>query len=96
LLFDLNADGFIDEIDQAIFSDAAPDACPGDIVSDTFQPPPDGIVDGFDLAFLLGAWGEDPSCADLVSSDFLPPPDGVVDGFDLAVLLGAWGMCESQ
>lgn len=33
-------------------------ACFADLVdSDTFLPPPDGIVDGADLAVLLGAWG---------------------------------------
>jgi Tol biopolymer transport system component len=69
--------------------------CLGDIVSSTFLPPPDGQVDGFDLAYLLGAWGANPGDpADLVSDTFMPPPDGFVDGFDLAVLLGAWGPCE--
>lgn len=74
----------------------SPPACVGDLVtSDTFQPPPDGLVDGADLAVLLGAWGRNAgSPADLVDSDtFMPPPDGVVDGADLAVLLGAWGPC---
>jgi len=72
------------------------EACSGDIVSSaTFQPPPDGIVNGADLAFLLGEWGRNPgSLADLVTSaTFMPPPDGIVDGADLAVLLGAWGPC---
>jgi hypothetical protein len=62
-----------------------------DFVGDDFQPPADGVVDGFDLAFLLGQWGASPgSPADIVSDTFLPPPDGLVDGFDLAVLLGEW------
>jgi hypothetical protein len=71
--------------------------CVGDFVSNaTFQPPPDGNVDGADLAFLLGEWGPNPgSPADLVdNTTFQPPPDGVVDAADLAVLLGAWGACE--
>jgi hypothetical protein len=71
--------------------------CVGDIVaSATFQPPPDGVVDAADLAFLLGAWGVNPgSAADFVSSvTFAPPPDGVVDAADLAFLLGAWGDCD--
>ena len=71
--------------------------CVGDFVSNaTFQPPPDGNVDGADLAFLLGEWGPNPgSPADMVdSTTFQPPPDGVVDAADLAVLLGAWGACE--
>jgi len=71
--------------------------CNADIVDNvTFQPPPDGTVDGADLAYLLGQWGVNPgSLADLVDNvTFMPPPDGVVDGADLAVLLGAWGRCE--
>jgi hypothetical protein len=73
--------------------------CLGDLVtSATFQPPPDGQVDGADLAFLLGEWGAvsgGGSPADIVTSaTFQPPPDGLVDGADLAVLLGAWGACE--
>jgi hypothetical protein len=71
--------------------------CAADMVdSATFQPPPDGVVDAADLAFLLGAWGRNPgSAADIVSSDtFAPPPDGVVDAADLAFLLGDWGVCE--
>lgn len=70
--------------------------CIGDIVaSDTLMPPADGVVDGADLAFLLGEWGTNAgSPADFVdSASFMPPPDGVVDGADLAVLLGAWGAC---
>ncbi|MBC23288.1 MAG: hypothetical protein CMJ32_05160 [Phycisphaerae bacterium] len=43
----------------------------------------DGVVDGVDLAILLGNWGGtglgDINC------------DGVIDGADLALLLGAWG-----
>lgn len=93
-----------DWVNQYVYSfhDAHPfdcigGTCLGDVVdSDTFQPPPDGQVDGADLAFLLGAWGRNPgSTADLVDSGtFQPPPDGVVDGADLAFMLGAWGSCE--
>lgn len=72
------------------------------MTSATFLPPPDGIVDGADLAVLLGAWTTSPPanpspcgvncCSDFVTSaTFAPPPDGIVDGADLAVLLGAWG-----
>jgi len=74
-----------------------PASCLGDLVnSATVQPPPDGVVDGADLAFLLGEWGANPgSPADLVDSVSLqPPPDGLVDGADLAVMLGAWGRCD--
>lgn len=70
--------------------------CPADMVdSGTFQPPPDGVVDGADLAFMLGEWGANPgSPADIVeSAGFHPPPDGIVDGADLATLLSQWGTC---
>jgi len=92
---DLNQDNVIDHLDQAMFNILLP-VCMGDIVSSaTFMAPPDGRVDGADLAYLLGAWGNNPSCADIVdSATFLPPPDGKVDGADLAVLLGAWGRCK--
>ena len=52
--------------------------CPGDFDGN-------GIVDGADLATLLGQWGEAGS-ADLNE-------DGLVDGADLAQLLGDWGDC---
>ncbi|MCA9290183.1 MAG: hypothetical protein KDA25_03580 [Phycisphaerales bacterium] len=47
----------------------------------------DGIVDGVDLAMLLGAWG---ACADGCCIADLNA-DAVVDGADLAILLGGWG-----
>jgi hypothetical protein len=43
----------------------------------------DGVVNGADLAILLGQWGG-PGSADLNG-------DGVVGGADLALLLAAWG-----
>ena len=45
----------------------------------------DGVVDGADLALLLGSWGAagGNGPADLNA-------DGVVDGADIAVLLGSW------
>jgi hypothetical protein len=70
--------------------------CLADLVSSaTFQPPPDGVVDAADLAFLLGEWGaNEDSAADIVTSaTFQPPEDGVIDAADLAFLLGAWGEC---
>ena len=59
-----------------------PDLCPGDISGDL-------VVDGNDLAVLLGSWGtngEDGS--DLTG-------DNLVDGQDLTVLLGSWGECDT-
>ena len=44
----------------------------------------DGIVDGVDLAFLLGNWGL--SAADLDG-------DGTTSGSDLAIVLANWGLC---
>lgn len=44
----------------------------------------DGVVNGVDLAIILGSWGACPACpADLND-------DGIVDGMDLAVVLGNW------
>ena len=56
--------------------------CPADLTGN-------GIVDGADLAALLGAWGTRgaPGFTGDVNSD------GTVDGADLSILLGAWGNC---
>ena len=57
-------------------AEAAP--CPADLDGN-------GVVDGADLAILLGGWGGS-GVADIDAS-------GVVDAADLALLLGAWGAC---
>lgn len=44
----------------------------------------DGLVEGADLAILLGGWGG--PAGDLNG-------DGTTEGADLAILLGAWGTC---
>jgi len=91
---EMNHDAAIDWVNDHL---APQPFCLGDLVnSATLQPPPDGLVDGADLAFLIGAWGRNASSpADLVTSDTLQaPPDGIVDGADLAVLIGAWGPCS--
>jgi len=93
---DCNENGIPDVCEKDV--PPCPAACPGDVVdSVTLLPPPDGLVDGADLAYLLGEWGRNPgSPADIVTSKtLLPPPDGLVDGADLAVLLGAWGPCPT-
>jgi hypothetical protein len=79
--------------DQACVTNAENLCCPQDCVKDNFLPPGDGVVDGFDLAVVLGSWGPCPGCcADTVTfATFEPPGDNYVDGVDLAVLLGAWG-----
>ncbi|MCH2162556.1 MAG: hypothetical protein MK085_11880, partial [Phycisphaerales bacterium] len=43
----------------------------------------DGIVDGADLARVLGSWGTSASGGDLNG-------DGIVDGADLAIVLANW------
>jgi len=45
----------------------------------------DGIVNGVDLAILLGSWGPCAGCVADINGD------GTVNGGDLAVLLGNWG-----
>jgi len=47
----------------------------------------DGVVNGADLAILLGAWGPNPGSPSDLNGD------GVVDGVDLSILLSAWGPC---
>lgn len=56
------------------------DLCPADLNGDM-------VVDAFDLAQLLGAWGANPGHP----ADF--NGDDVVNATDLAQLLGAWGQC---
>ena len=57
-------------------------ACPADVV-------PNGVVDGSDLAAVLGTWGTDGGIYPRADTN----ADGVVDGNDLAVVLGGWGAC---
>jgi len=45
----------------------------------------DGIVNGADLAIVLGSWGPCVGCIADINDD------GVVNGADLAVVLGSWG-----
>lgn len=51
--------------------------CPGDFNDDH-------VVDGTDLAYVLGSWGTDLGDLD---------GDGTTGGSDLAIILGAWGAC---
>lgn len=55
--------------------------CPADLNGD-------GVVNGADLAAMLGAWGP---CSGSCPADITG--DGTVGGADLAALLGAWGPC---
>jgi len=66
---------------DAILHLEAPPPCPPSCSPDLNN---DGVVNGADLALLLGQWGPSTgTCADL---NF----DGAVNGADLAILLGAW------
>jgi hypothetical protein len=46
-----------------------------------------GVIDGADLAFVLGAWGTSICPYDIDGS-------GSVDGADIGILLGDWGPCN--
>ncbi|MBL9148824.1 MAG: hypothetical protein JNM94_09045 [Phycisphaerae bacterium] len=72
---DVDADGILDCEDPCI--GRCP--CVGDVDAS-------GVVDGGDLALVLGAWSGS-GAADVDGS-------GTVDGGDLAIVLGAWGPCE--
>ena len=61
-----------------VIDNLLPAPCPADLHTD-------GVVDGQDLAAVLGGWGG-PGDADIDHS-------GIVDGIDLSVLLSAWGTC---
>ena len=55
--------------------------CPGDVTGN-------GVVDGVDLAAILGSWGS--------SGGKFPTDinlDGVVNGADLSYVLSSWGAC---
>ncbi len=73
------------------FQDGTIECCPADLSGD-------GIVEAFDLAMLLGAWGPCPEpCKEGDPADTCPADlngDCVVEAFDLALLLGAWGPCD--
>ena len=70
--------GAYDDAGGNTVEEVCPSVCIGDINGDT-------IVDGADLAGVLGAWGQDVPSVD--QND-----DGQIDGQDLAVVLGAWGL----
>ncbi len=55
-----------------------------------------GVVDGADLARLLGDWGLCNGCiGDLAGAgDDQKVANGRVDGQDLTIILGGWGLCD--
>ncbi len=90
---DCNGDGIVDygQILDGTFEDANAngvpdpcevDPCPGDVNSS-------GVVNGTDIAIILGAWGT--SGGKFPRSD--ANQDGIVDAADLAIVLGGWGTC---
>ena len=87
---DCNNDGIVDfgQIRSGLLPDTNGDGvpnvcqCPGDVSGNY-------IVDGVDLAAVLGAWGT--SGQGQLTTDITG--DGVVDGQDLAVILAGWGPC---
>lgn len=54
-----------------------------------------GLVDGGDLAVILGQWGPSECAAPIPCPGDLDG-SGAIDGSDLAIVLGAWGPCELQ
>jgi hypothetical protein len=83
---DRDLDGFFDrdELDRGSDSTDA-SSVPGACVADISPAVPDQVVNGGDLAALLGSWGSSGS-TDLDNS-------GTTDAADLAQLLAAWGNC---
>jgi hypothetical protein len=71
----------ITEAGQLLFDDTFPLEI-GDLNGDS-------IVNGVDLAMLLGAWGSCPKVAEDCLADL--NYDTIVNGLDLAILLGGWG-----
>jgi hypothetical protein len=83
---DRDLDGFFDRDELDRGSDPADaSSVPGACVADISPAVPDQVVNGGDLAALLGSWGSSGS-TDLDNS-------GTTDAADLAQLLAAWGNC---
>jgi hypothetical protein len=95
VVVDCNTNGMPDYYDIAYGTSADADGngipdeceCPADLTGD-------GIVNGFDLALLLGAWTGAVAyapCPPIAPADL--NGDCFVNGVDLALLLGSWGPC---
>lgn len=79
----LRAGDTVNQIYTIAKIDLGPAPCPADLTGNR-------VVDGADLAALLGAWG---ACSGSCPADLTG--DGVVNGADLAAQLGAWGNCPN-
>lgn len=93
---DCNADGIVD-FGQILSGELAdenannvPDCCEGGPACNCLgDVTANKVVDGVDLAAMLGAWGSNGQG----QFDCDVNNDGIVDAADLAVLLGDWGSC---
>jgi len=89
---DCNANGLIDscELAAGLGTDQNGNGIPDDCENPATACPADldrnGVVEGGDLAILLGAWGSGSAAQDITG-------DGLIDGSDVATMLGAWGSC---
>jgi hypothetical protein len=90
---DCNANGLIDSCELAAGlgtdqnGNGIPDECENPATACPADLDRNGVVEGGDLAILLGAWGSGSAAQDITG-------DGLIDGSDLATMLGAWGSCE--
>jgi len=96
---DCNSDGIVDfgqirsgELDDANLNNI-PDCCEAGVSCTPCEGDVsgNGVVDGVDLAAVLGAWGS--SGKGEFSTD--TNGDGFVDGADLATVLSGWGPCPN-
>jgi hypothetical protein len=96
---DCNSDGIVDfgqirsgELDDANLNNI-PDCCEAGVscIPCEGDVSGNGVVDGVDLAAVLGAWGS--SGKGEFSTD--TNGDGFVDGADLATVLSGWGPCPN-
>jgi len=83
---DCDGDGVVDwcEISLGLEADLNGDGIPDSCQGPSYDLNGDGLVNGADLAIVLGQWGPCPGCPGDMNDD------GVVDGADLALLLGNW------
>lgn len=72
-----------DAVCASVALETCGDPCGGFCLGDLND---DAVVDGADLAFMLGSWSQG-GCADLDGN-------GIVNGADLTLLLGSWGSCD--
>jgi hypothetical protein len=76
-------DQLVDANNNGVPDSCEVDPCPADVTGND-------LVDGVDLAAILGAWGSDGQNQYDCDID----NDGVVSGTDLAFVLGGWGPCQ--